>query len=67
MDALVAAFFVVIGLAFCFRAKQWGARAARRVIAYDAIWFYQLFYFVGGCVFVIIGVFMLVQWAHPFL
>lgn len=65
--ALLPVFFIVVGLAACFRAKEWGRTLARRIIAYDAVWFYQLLCFVTGGVFATAGIVMLVQWVSSVL
>jgi len=57
----------VFGAVFCFRSKELGEAAARRHIAYDAIWFYQLSFFVGGGFFVVVGIGMLIEWASAFI
>jgi hypothetical protein len=51
------------GLFVCFHWKQWGEAAARRHIAYDAIWFYQLMFLLFGVAASVLGVVILVAWA----
>lgn len=55
-------FFIVLGLAIAFRWKEWGKAAARRHIAYDAIWFYRLLFLFGGLSFVAFGAAQLLGW-----
>lgn len=62
MEVFAGIFFIVFGLAVCFRWKEWGETLARRHIAYDAVWFYQLFILLGGLCFVALGIAQLLGW-----
>jgi uncharacterized protein involved in response to NO len=59
---LAGSLLVVVGLAACFRWKEWDEASARRHIAYDAVWFYRSFYLVGGLCFVAFGAAQLLGW-----
>lgn len=55
---------IILGLVFCFRWKELGLQAARRHIAYDAIWFYQLMFLVVGICAIGFGVAALLGWVR---
>lgn len=57
-----ALFLIALGLIACFFRKQLALAAARRHIAYDAVWFYQLLFLFGGIGFVAFGVATLLGW-----
>jgi hypothetical protein len=62
LDIFAGFFSIVFGLALCFRWKEWGEALARRHIAYDAVWFYQLSALLFGLCFVALGIAQLLGW-----